>query len=560
MTTEGRVICLTAEYSKRHVARAVPGSRWDAAAGAWVLERPTTRSATVALRLFPDLAARYPELVRLRDEGQRSVRPTDYATRYGVEIGAPRLRRQLASEGKQLYRFQSVDLGYVAAVLRSHGGAYIGWERGLGKTIATCALMDELDARRTLIVAPNTAKDSVWRAELELRLPDWEVVVLPNSKAKRERIVQDVRRRGKDARPLAFIVHYEALALIAGKTRNAKGRLTLGDGWRALGEWDLVVLDEGHRIKNARSQMARAAKRIPSRARVVLSGSIIENELEEMFSPLQFLFPDRYRSKWRDWNDRYLNYVMGDFGQICVGVKDDRLDELRDELGVFLVYRRKEDELDLPKKTEQTLLVDLTPRQRKAYDELRDTFLTQLDDGTIVKAADGLAQLTRLRQVATGLDLFGAVQDSTKIDTAVELILDNDQPTVVFSWYKAAAHALANALRRHRIDPFIVDGDVPQRERGQLIARFQAGEGRVFIGTLSTLGESVNLQRASAAIFLDRAWNPALNAQATDRIYRIGQRRPVTITHLVARDTVDELRVQPTLATKEALRAAVLGA
>jgi SNF2 family DNA or RNA helicase len=89
--------------------------------------------------------------------------------------------------------------------------------------------------------------------------------------------------------------------------------------------------------------------------------------------------------------------------------------------------------------------------------------------------------------------------------------------------------------------------------------RFQAGERRVFVGTLATLSESVNLQRASNAIFLDRHWNPATNVQAADRIYRIGQTKPVTITHLVARDTVDELRVLPALASKEALRRSIFG-
>lgn len=561
MRTEQRTeVILTTEYRKRHQARAVPGASWNPSARAWVLDHPTPRSAAVALQVFPELASRYPELAELRDSAASNVRPFDNATPYGVEIGAPGVRAQLASEGKSLYTFQSVDLGYVAAVLEAHGGAYIGWSRGLGKTIGTFALMDELRTRRTLIVAPNTAKDSVWRDELAIRLPGVETWVLPNAKAKRERMVQDVRRRSRDAPPLALIVHYEALALIAGKAKNEKGRTVLGDGWKALGEWDLVVLDEGHRIKNSRSLMSRAAKKIPAKRRLILSGSIIENEVEELFSPLQFLFPRVYRSKWRDWNDRYIEYARGDFGQISLGVKPDRIEDLRRELGVFMVVRRKEDELDLPEKTEQTLLVDLSPRQRKAYDELRDTFLTMLDDGTIVKAADGLAQLTRLRQVATGLDLFGDVQDSTKIDLALELLLDNEEPAVVFSWYKSACHAMAEALRRAGVEPFVVTGDVPQAQRSEMISSFQGGEGRVFIGTLSTLGESVNLQRASQGIFLDRAWNPALNAQATDRIYRIGQRRPVTITHIVARDTVDELRVQPVLAQKEALRAAVLGA
>jgi hypothetical protein len=112
---------------------------------------------------------------------------------------------------------------------------------------------------------------------------------------------------------------------------------------------------------------------------------------------------------------------------------------MRDELSRFMVVRYKEDELDLPAKTEQTLYVDLSPKQRRAYDQLVSECLARLDDGTVVKAAEGLTLLTRLRQVATGLDLLGHdVSDSSKLDMALELIEDNpDEAFVVFSWFKA---------------------------------------------------------------------------------------------------------------------------
>src|SRR5207302_1127137 len=112
--------------------------------------------------------------------------------------------------------------------------------------------------------------------------------------------------------------------------------------------------------------------------------------------------------------------------------------------------------------------------------------------------------------------------DSSKQDLAVELIEDNpDEAFVVFSWYKRAAESLAERLRANGVDCFTVTGDTPAAQRADFIRRFQAGEGRVFIGTISTLGESVTLHRANNAIFLDRSWNPAINEQAEDRIYRI---------------------------------------
>lgn len=552
------VIQLTADGAKFALARAIPGAVWDRERRVWVLKDPTPRAAVIALQLFPELTYKHPELCELRDTLVQDIRPVDNATPHDTPVCVPEVERSLAEEGKHFYRFQSLDLGYVTEVLRRHGGAYLGWERGLGKTIGACSLIEAVSADRVLVICPNTAKESVWGDELRRRFPDAGVAVLPNEKRKRERRLREVqayiRGRYHEGQPprLILVVHYEALNIIAGKN---------GRGWDKYGEWDLVVADEAHRIKNPKAKMSRALKRIPTHMKLALSGSIIQNHAEELFSVLQWLFPDRYSSKWRDWNDRYLDYVDGGYGRVGIGVKLERLDEMREELGVFMVYRRKEDELDLPEKTTQELRVELTPSQRRVYEELQATCLSELADGTVVKAADGLVMLTRLRQVATGLDLLGkTVQDSSKLDLTQEIVTDaEDEAFVVFSWYRAAARSLRERLEAAGVEVFLVDGDVPHERRAEYIERFQAGERRVFIGTLATLSESVNLHRASNAIFLDRSWNPAQNIQAEDRIYRIGQTRPVTITHIVAADTVDERAVAPALSNKEALRALILG-
>lgn len=543
-------ITLTKEYTDGPKARAIPGAFYSREDRAWILKDPTPRGAAVALKMFPILSVTNPELTELRAELSQQVRPFDFAAQFGQPIAAPRVRKQLRMLNSDLYHFQAIDMGFIAAVLDEHGGAYNGSERGLGKTVETCALIDEGDFQRTVIVCPNTAKQSVWAAELALFCPWLEVVVLRNSKTQRERDLGYVQQLIKSGLPFALVVHYEALDIINGPKKV---------GWKPFGEWDLVVADEAHRIANPKTKMAKALKKIPTKRKLALSGSIIQNHLDELFSPLQWLFPDRYKSKWRDWNDRYLDYVDSGYSRVCVGVKIEMLDQMRDELGRYMVYRRKEDELDLPARTEETRMVDLSTGQRKVYEELVESYFAQLPSGEVVKASDGLALLGRLRQVATGLDLVGEISDSTKLDLAFDLIRDSDEEFVVFGWYKASVYAMAERLEAAGIKTFTVTGDTKARDRADYIERFQTGEGRVFLGTLSTLGESVTLHRASNAIFLDRAWNPSLNTQAADRIYRIGQTKPVTITHIVAKDTVDELRVTPVIADKEALRKLVLG-
>jgi len=545
-------VILSEEYVKKGAALAVPGAYWERGEG-WVVDDPTPKAASIAIALFPAVLMDYPELGDMRDQLYGDARPDDFATKYGVKLA-------WGLQGIMPFDYQALDTGYIAAQLKQIGGGFLGWDRGLGKTAASLAIAAELPAKRILVVCGNTMKQAVWGDEIANLWPEAQVSVIPNEKRKREEWLayhSGAMMTRPGTNPLVCVVHYEALALIAGD----KGR---GKGWDKLGVWDLMIFDEAHRLANTKTQMHRAAMKARKRSKhaLALTGTAIMNRADDLFGQLNWVFPKTYKAKWKDWNDRYLEYVRTDYGMVCVGFKVEMLEKLRRELGVFMVYRTKNSVLDLPKRTEETRMIDLSKKQRKAYDELRDQFWTQLDSGEELSASNPLAQLNMLRRVATGLSATESrVDDSTKLDFCMELIEDNeDEAFVVFSWYKAPLYTLSQRLDKKGIGHHIITGDTKQVDRPQAVEDFQAGKGRVFLGTLSTLGESVNLQRASSAVFLDRAWNPAVNAQAADRIYRIGQDRPVTITHLVARDTVDELRVQPVLASKDALRKAVLGA
>lgn len=566
------MIELTSEWTKSAAARAVPGAWWNPEATAWVLEDPTPRSAVVALKLFPHLMHSNPELVELRDALMVDAKPVDYAAQLGLRIGAPRVRAEMAKRGWSLseakalpldagHDYQEVDLGYAAACLRQHKGFYLGWARGLGKTLGTAALIDDLDCRSTLIVAPNTSKASTWASELEWVAPWLEVLVLPNDARQREYCLQHAQHLHAAGTPFALIVHYEALAVIAGKTKKSgKRTVTLGDGWKKLKiHWNLKVADEGHRFANPDSLQSRSGARVPADMRLVLSGSVFQNKPEELYGPLHFLFPDRYKSRWRDFNHRFIDYVSNGFGDICVGFRPDKLDELRDELGRFMVVRDKESKAIM-----STELVPLSPTQRKVYDDLAETLLAELPNGERIKSSEGIALLTRLRQVATGLDVFDphAVRDSSKLERAVEIVKrhwDRGDTYLIFGWYRASLHALAARLVEEGIQSFIVDGDVSQKDRGPIIKAFQNGQRRVLLGTISTMAESLNLQQANHIIRVDRSFNPAANLQALDRADRQGQERTVYCTDIVAENTVDELVVLPNLASKEAMRAVLFG-
>lgn len=594
------------------LARAVPGAVWDRSRHAMVLPAPTARAAVVALSLKPSLANEHPELVELRDTLIQNVSPTDYATRLQLHINAPIVHQSLLDEGNDWLEFdheanepvmfqrqlstheypypftstplqpfppsrwyeevwpnQDTDLGYVAAILQKHGAAGLGWSRGYGKTLGLAAITEANGYKSVLVAVPNSAKLDTWVRELQKRLYTHRVLVYPDSSVsnyKRKqaatlKLAQDLHANDV---PFFLLIHHEAVAGIAGKKARASGKgYTIQNGWARLKiNWDLFGFDESHKLKDAGrngSQVHRAAMKVPSKHRLALTGSIFENSWEELYGTNHWLYPQRYHLQWDDWNLRFFDYVEA-IGKICVGILPGREQPLRDELGVFWVIREK-----TSKATMKRIGVELSAGQQKAYNELANAMLTQLEDGTYVSSEAGVVELTRLRQVASGLDLLSqTIADSTKLDETVKLIRRNPQDDFfVAVWYKASAYGIQSRLSSLNVLAFVVTGDVPIKRRAAIIAeaREAQGAGRqvVLIGTIATVGESLNLQFLNHVVRVDRSFNPALNRQVIDRVDRTGQKREVTATDIVAENTVDELVVMPNLSNKDAMRAMVLG-
>jgi SNF2 family DNA or RNA helicase len=541
-----KVYELTDDHRYRLHALAVPGATWDGEH--YVVVDPTPRAAAAALALFKGLANRYPDLMVLRDEAYGEARPTDYASGAGLTLDP-------VLNGIELHDFQNVDGGYLEAIMRRDGAANVLWEMGLGKTVVAAGFIQKLDCQRTLVVCRNDAKVPVWQAELEAVLPAYTIGVLPNEKKKREfalKSLMDPLKLGA-SQWLVFVVHYEALALIAGD----RGK---GKGWDRLGQWDMMIFDEGHRLasmnpnSHKNTQMGKGtmkARRHATHA-VNLTGSSIMNHPQDLFGQLHYLQPDRYKAKWRDFNDRFLDYVDVQGAKVCIGWQPAALPQLRDELGVFSVYRKRDEVLDLPPLTKREILLDLEPKQRKAYDDMRDQFWAELGDDTVI-ATSAITQLNHLRQMATWVDGL----PSAKLDFAInEIEEEPDEQFVVFTWYKAPGRALAERLSE---DAVVVDGDVPPAGRADALERHRKGDVRVLVGSIATLGESLNLQYCAQAIRLDRHWNPGVNAQTDGRLHRNGQKNPVYLRDLIARDTVDELKVMPSIKNKESYRRAVFG-
>jgi SNF2 family DNA or RNA helicase len=326
--------------------------------------------------------------------------------------------------------------------------------------------------------------------------------------------------------------------------------------------WDLVVADEAQHVKNSRSSAARALRTIPSAARVALTGTPVENDLTELWSILDWAIPgllgsrNAFRKVWA--------------GPIESGLEPTKARQFADLIGPFLLRRRKSDPgvaPELPPKTETDHLLGLTREQVVLYETLvRDSMrrIEEADEetrrGLVLKLLTGLKQICNhpahfLRQ--PNPRLRGRSEKLELLDELVGTVMAEDGAVLVFTQYVAMADLLVRHLATAGVPHQLLHGGTPVRGRDAMVARFQAGEVPVFLLSLKAGGTGLNLTRADHVIHFDRWWNPAVEDQATDRAYRIGQTRPVQVHRFVTQGTIEE-KIAELLTRKRSLADSVL--
>ena len=420
-----------------------------------------------------------------------------------------------------------------ALFLACRGRAILGDDMGLGKTVQTLAAVELLARERglgkVLVVAPSSVKYQ-WETEIK-RFTKRAAQVIEGSP--QERVTQY-------AEPTFYrLVNYEQVV------RDLA----------ALNDWgpDLVVLDEAQRIKNWESKTSKAVKRLVSRYAFVLTGTPLENRLEELYSIVEFVDAHRFGPAFQFLND---HRVLDRHGNLK-GYRN--LDAIREKLEpVFLRRTRAEVLTQLPARTDSTSVVELSDAQRAPYDEQRTTlarlatkgFLTDLDRKRI------LACLVNLRTICDSLFLFdGATHVSPKLDEFAELapqLLEGDHKLVVFSQWETMIREAATVLDRLGIEYALLHGGLAGKERKAVLERFQSKDDcRVFLST-DAGGVGLNLQVADTVVNLELPWNPAVLEQRIARVHRMGQERPVRVVNFMTRGTIEE-RVQQTLRKKRDL-------
>ncbi|SCD87354.1 Helicase conserved C-terminal domain-containing protein [Streptomyces sp. DfronAA-171] len=335
--------------------------------------------------------------------------------------------------------------------------------------------------------------------------------------------------------------------------------------------WGLLVADEAQHVKNASSATAGALRLIPAAARVALTGTPVENGLSELWALLDWTSPGllgthaRFRRRWIAPIEAERSTAERGEGP---GATAERLAGL---VRPFLLRRRKSDPgvaPELPPKTETDHPVSLTAEQTRLYEEQVRATMAE------IRSAKGIARSGLVLRLLTGLkqicnhpaqflkegepELSGRSGKLALLDELLDTILAADGAVLVFTQYVAMARLLERHLRERGIAAQLLHGGTPVPRREEMVRRFQDGEVPVFLLSLKAAGTGLNLTRADHVVHYDRWWNPAVEAQATDRAHRIGQTRPVQVHRLIAEGTIED-RIAALMESKRELADAVLG-
>jgi superfamily II DNA or RNA helicase len=421
--------------------------------------------------------------------------------------------------------YQLAGFNWLAALFEFKLGGVLADDMGLGKTVQALALICHTRERGLtdapfLVVAPTSVVPN-WAAEAARFAPGLKVAT----------ITQAAARRGTDLREAVG----DADVVVTSYTLF---RLEYDD--YADIRWDGLLLDEAQFVKNYQSKSYQCVKRLPASFKLAITGTPMENNLMELWSLLSLTAPGLFASPTR-FTDYYRNPIERD--------RDvERLDQLRRRIRPLMLRRTKEQVAnDLPDKQEQVVELDLNPKHRKVYQthlqRERQKVLGLVGDLT-KNRFEIFRSLTLLRQASLDVALIDpkyAGIPSTKLDVMmdhVDDIIGGGHRALIFSQFTRFLGAARERLVTAGVDHCYLDGKT--RNRAAVLDEFRSGSAPIFLISLKAGGFGLNLTEADYCLLLDPWWNPATEAQAVDRVHRIGQTKKVMVYRLVAKDTIEE--------------------
>jgi len=450
----------------------------------------------------------------------------------------------------QLRPYQQEGLRWLSELDGLGFGACLADDMGLGKTVQILAFLNILSGRNrpgkkiaaSLLIIPASLLAN-WEQEIEKFFPDLRVFFAHPSMHTPHRVTPPAK---KNLARLDLVITTYALA-----QRYE---------WLNEHKWNYVILDEAQAIKNPGTKQTRAVKKIPAANRIAMTGTPVENRLSDFWSLFDFVNPG-------------LLGTSKEFATFSKGLADQPggYGRLRRMTAPFILRRMKTDSSiisDLPDKVEVKSWADLSRKQTVIYQQLVDNIAEMLEsaDG-IQRKGMILAALTKFKQICNHPDQYAGVtgyneKESGKFVRLREIsttIHEKREQMLIFTQFKEMTEPLANFLETLFGRPgLIIHGSVPVGKRKKIIEQFQSDEYVPFmVLSLKAGGVGLNLTRANHVIHFDRWWNPAVENQATDRVFRIGQKKKVMVHKFITRGTIEE-KIDEMLEQKAQLSADVL--
>ncbi|MDI3385207.1 DEAD/DEAH box helicase [Streptomyces sp. B-S-A8] len=443
----------------------------------------------------------------------------------------------------ELREYQLRGLAWLDLMTSLGLGGCLADDMGLGKTVTLIALHLRRARREpTLVVCPASLLGN-WQREITRFAPGVPV-----------RRFHGANRSLDDLDGGFVLTTYATM-------RTTAARL-------AEQPWGMVVADEAQHVKNPHSATAKALRTIPAPARIALTGTPVENNLSELWALLDWTTPGLL-GPLKAFRSRHARAVEG-------GEQDEAVERLARLVRPFLLRRKKSDPgivPELPPKTETDHPVPLSREQASLYEAVVRESMAAIEAaqgiarrGLVLKLLGALKQICNhpaqyLKESAGRSGRVRLDGRSGKLDLLDELldtILAEDGSTLIFTQYVGMAELIAGHLEGRAVPAELLHGGTPVVERERMVDRFQSGATPVLVLSLKAAGTGLNLTRAGHVVHFDRWWNPAVEEQATDRAYRIGQTQPVQVHRLITEGTVED-RIAEMLASKRALADAVLG-
>ena len=400
-------------------------------------------------------------------------------------------------------------------------GGILADDMGLGKTLQTITYVLANPGTRTLIVCPTSLAYN-WQDEFSKFAPQIATQIISGTPQERA----DLMQQSTDV-PV-WITTYP---LIRKDVDLYKAQI-----------FDACFIDEAQFIKNPTSLGAKAVKAVQAKHRFALTGTPIENTLSELWSIFDFVMPGFF-GRYRQFEECYEKPILRDHDSV-------QMQKLRRKIRPFVLRRMKKEVLtELPDKIETRRMAEMGAKQRKIYESYLARIQMELagdeENTPGVNRMQVLAALTRLRQICCHPATFASNYHggSGKLDLLMEQlpdILEGGHSVIVFSQFTSMLSIIAHELKQRNIPFFYLAGSTSAQERKREVKEFNRGEVKVFLISLKAGGTGLNLTGADTVIHFDPWWNPAVEDQATDRAYRIGQKKKVQVIKYVMKDSIEE--------------------